>query len=167
MTGSAAGEPPAAAHESLLPLAGEAALWPAGMAQDPAIMTEFVADAGRRPWHAIHRSALERAIGTNPGLADRSCGRDPGQGVEAWCSKTGSRWPGPGRPVNMSAPRPALTSSGRSLLRDERRFRRRAWTVLAPDRLQRGGRGADGTGRPVTLRRGGPPAAAAVPDSCG
>lgn len=56
-------------QESLLGPAEEASLWPAGMVPDPAVMTQYVTGVHQGTWHAIHRPALEYAMGTSPHLA--------------------------------------------------------------------------------------------------
>jgi hypothetical protein len=66
---------PAAEGESLLSPGDEAALWPSDMVPDPEIMTQFVTGVGGSLWHAIHRGALQYAIGTHPHLvAAATCG---------------------------------------------------------------------------------------------
>jgi len=61
-------------QESLLTPAEEAALWPSGRVPDLEIMTEYVIGV-HQGWHAIHRPALEYAIGAEPHLiAEAVCG---------------------------------------------------------------------------------------------
>jgi hypothetical protein len=83
-------------QESLLTPAEEAALWPPGRVPDLEIMTEYVIGV-HQGWHAIHRPALEYAIGTEPHLiAAAVCG------VSARVTKHGvydrAEWPVSGAP---------------------------------------------------------------------